>query len=171
MRPRKCQGFNTKRTGTCAILDKLIIPNEIPDAAVYGVRQYTVDGLSGQDYIAALTVASFREAVAIEDATGAYADVVRVRNKKVEDLGFVLAALNQAIASMDTDSSDPDKKAQLLAALDKFMKACAKRRIPVLAGTELNAPGQLLCDDYTIPELAPYRDQLLAGCEYIETLR
>ena len=68
-------------------------------------------------------------------------------------------------------SSDPEKKAQLLAALDKFMKACAKRRIPVLAGTELNAPGQLLCDDYTIPELFPYREQLLAGCEYIKTLR
>ena len=60
-------------------------------------------------------------------------------------------------------SSDPEKKAQLLAALDAFMKACARRKLPVLAGTELNAPGQLLCDDYTIPELAPYRDQLLSG--------
>ena len=60
-------------------------------------------------------------------------------------------------------SSDPGQKAKLLAALDAFMKACAKRKLPVLAGTELNAPGQLLCDDYTIPELAPYRDQLLAG--------
>ena len=68
-------------------------------------------------------------------------------------------------------SSDPAQKEKLLAALDKFMKACAKRRIPVLAGTELNAPGQLLCDDYTIAELAPYRDQLLAGCEFVRSLR
>jgi len=60
-------------------------------------------------------------------------------------------------------SNDPEQKAKLLAALDAFMKACARRKLPVLAGTELNAPGQLLCDDYTIPELAPYRDQLLAG--------
>ena len=60
-------------------------------------------------------------------------------------------------------SSDPEQKAKLLASLDAFLKACAKRKLPVLAGTELNAPGQLLCDDYTIPELAPYRDQLLAG--------
>ena len=60
-------------------------------------------------------------------------------------------------------TNDPEQKAKLLAALDRFMKACAKRKLPVLAGTELNAPGQLLCDDYTIPELAPYRDQLLAG--------
>ena len=60
-------------------------------------------------------------------------------------------------------SSDPEQKAKLLASLDAFMKACAKRKLPVLAGTELNAPGQLLCDDYTIPELAPYRDQFLSG--------
>ena len=60
-------------------------------------------------------------------------------------------------------SADPEQKAKLLAELDKFLAACRKRKLPVLAGTELNAPGQLLCDDYTIPELAPYRGQLLEG--------
>ena len=67
-------------------------------------------------------------------------------------------------------SSDPEQKAKLLAALDKFMAACAKRKLPVLAGTELNAPGQLLCDDFTVPELAPYREQFISGCEFISTL-
>ena len=60
-------------------------------------------------------------------------------------------------------TGDPEQKAKLLTALDAFLGACAKRKLPVLAGTELNAPGQLLCDDYTIPELRPYRDQFLAG--------
>ncbi|MBQ6352123.1 MAG: PHP domain-containing protein [Lentisphaeria bacterium] len=60
-------------------------------------------------------------------------------------------------------TGDPEQKAKLLGALDRFLKACAKRDLPVLAGTELNAPGQLLCDDYTIPELRPYREQFLAG--------
>ena len=60
-------------------------------------------------------------------------------------------------------SADPEQKARLLAELDKFLAACRRRKLPVLAGTELNAPGQLLCDDYTIPELAPYRSQFLAG--------
>ena len=60
-------------------------------------------------------------------------------------------------------TGDREQKAKLLTALDAFLNACAKRKLPVLAGTELNAPGQLLCDDYTIPELRPYRDQLLAG--------
>lgn len=67
-------------------------------------------------------------------------------------------------------ASDPEQKAKLLEALDKFLSACARRKLPVLAGTELNAPGQLLCDDFDIPELAPYKQQFLAGCEFIRTL-
>ena len=66
--------------------------------------------------------------------------------------------------------SDPERRARLLEALDRFLKICARRRIPVLAGTEMNAPGQPLCDDFTVPELAPYREQFLRGCEFIGNL-
>lgn len=115
------------------MFNKLIIANELPDAAVYGVKQYdyTVDGIPGQDYIAALTVASFREAVAIEDATGAYADVVRVRNRKVEDLGFVLSAISQAISTMDPKSNNTDKKSDKLSSLYDARDVAAKYGITI----------------------------------------
>ena len=60
-------------------------------------------------------------------------------------------------------TGDMAQKLKLLTALDAFLNACARRKLPVLAGTELNAPGQLLCDDYSVPELRPYREQFLAG--------
>ena len=131
-----CKGATfspTHRTETCPMFNKLIIANELPDAAVYGVKQYdyTVDGIPGQDYIAALTVASFREAVAIEDATGAYADVVRVRNRKVEDLGFVLSAISQAISTMDPKSNNTDKKSDKLSSLYDARDVAAKYGITI----------------------------------------
>ena len=48
----------------------MIEPNRIPGASVYGVEQYsyTVDGVAGKDYAAALSAASFKEAVASASA-------------------------------------------------------------------------------------------------------
>ena len=86
----------------------LIEPNRIPGAAVYGVEQYsyTVDGVSGKDYAAALSVASFKEAVSIEKALGAYSEVVRQRIRKIDDLGGVMAILNTAYATLKTKEQE-----------------------------------------------------------------
>ena len=61
----------------------LIDTVEIAGAAVYGVRQvsYTVDGVSGKDYGAALAAATFKESTAIEDTMNSYAVVVRQRTR------------------------------------------------------------------------------------------
>ena len=96
----------------------LIVQDKIPGVAVYGVEQYsyTVDGASGKDYAAALAAASFKEAVAVEQALTAYTAVVRQRERKLEDLGEVLAILNKAYATMRTknqergDKSDADDR-------------------------------------------------------------
>ena len=80
---------------------------------MYGVRQmeYTVDGVTGQDYTAALIVASFKQATAIEDSAGSYMEVVRQRQTKVSDLGEILAVLSQTIGSMkDNDEPEPDDR-------------------------------------------------------------
>ena len=79
-----------------------IVPKEIAGGAVYGVKQYdyTVDGVSGQDYAAALTSAAFKEAVSIEGFASGFAEVVRQREKKISDLGEILASLAQAVASL-----------------------------------------------------------------------
>ena len=96
----------------------LIVQDKIPGVAVYGVEQYsyTVDGASGKDYAAALAAASFKEAVAVERALTAYTAVVRQRERKLEDLGGVLAVLNKAHSTMKTkdqergDKSDADDR-------------------------------------------------------------
>ena len=89
----------------------LIQTNVIEGGAVYGVQQvsYTVDGVSGKDYAAALTAATMKEAVAIESATTAYTDVVRERERKIDDLSQVMAALTEAQSKLpikNVDSSD-----------------------------------------------------------------
>ena len=109
-------------------MSDLIIPNEIPGAAVYGVKQfsYTVDGEAGRDYAAALAAAAFKESVAIEDSTAAYADVVRQRQRKVEDLGNVLAAIAKAISMMDPKSNDPNKRSNMTSELYDAQALCNK---------------------------------------------
>ncbi len=94
---------------------KLIEANVIDNASVYGVAQksYTVDGVSGQDYATALTVAAFREATAIEASASSFMAVVRLRQKKVTDLGDVLATLAMGMASLKTkDTSRKDLTAR-----------------------------------------------------------
>ena len=98
----------------------LIDTVEIAGAAVYGVRQvsYTVDGVVGKDYGAALTAAAFKESTAIEDTMNSYAAVVRPRMRKLEDLGTVMAGLNAGMATLktkDTESSDKTDKMAVLA--------------------------------------------------------
>ena len=85
-------------------MDQLIKPEIIADNSVYGVRQmqYTVDGVSGKDFIDALATAALRQSVSIESAASGYVAVVKARQKKVDDLGQVLAYLSKAVGSLKT---------------------------------------------------------------------
>ena len=80
----------------------LIQTTVIQGGAVYGVEQlsYVVDGVTGKDFGAALAAAAFRQTVAIEAAAAGYADVVRVRERKVDELGKIMAYLNRAYATL-----------------------------------------------------------------------
>ena len=62
-------------------------------------------------------------------------------------------------------AADPEKSAKLVAELDRFVAACVKRNIPLLAGTEMKAPGQLLNDDYTIAQLIKHLDVFCSGVD------
>ena len=106
----------------------LINTTEIPGGAVYGVRQmsYAVDGVQGEtDYSTALATAAFRESVSVEHAASAYAEVVRQREKKVSELGDVLAILAKAISTMDPKSNATDKKSDADNALVTAKTTCA----------------------------------------------
>lgn len=52
--------------------------------------------------------------------------------------------------------ADPDVKQKKLAALAAFVEESRKRHLPILAGTEMNSPGQKFVDSFDAPELAPY---------------
>ena len=95
----------------------MIEQNPIAGASVYGVEQYsyTVNGVAGKDYAAALTAASFKEAVAIEQALSAYSEVVRQRMRKLDDLGTAMAILNEAYATLKTkDHESTDTTANMV---------------------------------------------------------
>lgn len=91
-------------------MEYLITPDEIAGSSVYGVRQmqYTVDGVSGSNFIDALTAASFRQAVSIEETTSAYAKVVNLRQGKVDELSQALAYIAKASASFDGSPKSTD---------------------------------------------------------------
>ena len=80
----------------------LIKANPIAGDSVYGVQQveYTVDGVSGMDYVGSVMAASFKQAAAIESATGAYTEVVKERQRKVSDLGEMLSYISKAVSML-----------------------------------------------------------------------
>jgi hypothetical protein len=88
----------------------LIEASVIPGASVYGVQQvsYTVDGAADKDFSAALAAAAFRQTTAIEAATAAYSDVVRERERKLDELGEVLAQLNKSLGKLKSTGRSSD---------------------------------------------------------------
>ena len=69
------------------------------------------------------------------------------------------------IPARNVAGGTPEKTAALQAELDRFIAACVKNDLPLLAGTEMNAPGQLLVDDFADPALAKHLAALLKGVD------
>ncbi len=59
----------------------------------------------------------------------------------------------------------PDRNLQTVPELDAFVAAAAARNLPLLAGTEMNAPGQKLADDFTVPALAKHLAAFASGAD------
>jgi hypothetical protein len=55
------------------------------------------------------------------------------------------------------------KEDEKCAKLYEFVEACRERGLPVMAGTEMNSPGQKLVDDFSSAELAPLVDVFYEG--------
>ena len=79
-----------------------IATSEIDGGSVYGVRQvqYTVDGVSGKNFVDAVTTAAFKQSTAIEAAATGYIQVVKARQTKIDELGKALAYISKAVASL-----------------------------------------------------------------------
>ncbi len=91
-------------------MDLLIQAEPLTDNAVYGVRQvqYAVAGESGKNFVDAVTIAAFRQATSIEKSTSAYAQVVRARQQKIDELSEALALIAKAVGKIEKKTSSTD---------------------------------------------------------------
>ncbi|MDR3212266.1 MAG: hypothetical protein LBU79_10180 [Planctomycetota bacterium] len=71
------------------------------------------------------------------------------------DLGIMAVNI---IPERNWNLADPKKKEERLDALARFIQTARQLDLPILAGTEMNSPGQKLVDLFDTPELAPYRE-------------
>lgn len=88
------------------------------DENVYGIpiKRYDVDGVPGLGLLEAVSFAVLRQSHAIEAVTSAMTEMVKLHQQKVEDLGEVMATLSEALASMDPEDSDVEKRSAVSAA-------------------------------------------------------
>ena len=125
----------------------------IEGLSVYGVAQksYTVDGVENLDYVRAASIAMLREAVAFESEAAAFTAVLEARKKKLDELGWALSVIVEAIASMkvkkqksgDLSAADADL-GRAAGILDRYRRDTnGDMRLPV------NGDGKVRRDDAT----------------------
>jgi hypothetical protein len=91
--------------------------------------------------------------------------------QKIEELLVLLiekgaGALN-IVPDRNWNIADPAVKMQKIANLYKVTALADQFDLPVMVGTEMNAPGQKFVDDFGTPELAPVRDTFLRGAYFL----
>jgi len=73
------------------------------------------------------------------------------------------AAVLTIIPDRNWNFSDPEVKAAKTKCLDAVIAAAAERNMPVIIGTEMNAPGQKLVDDFDCDALKKHNDTFTKG--------
>ncbi len=152
-----------------------VTEHPIEGVSVYGVQQmqYTVDGLSGQDFATALTLASFKQSTAIENASSSYSAVVRQRQKKVNDLGDVLAVIAKAVASLSTDDNPkPSDKSDADDALKTASKTADYYGVSVelTDGNKITRRNAMLAQNDIKYELDVEDNQLQQDCVSLQSM-
>lgn len=75
---------------------------------------------------------------------------------------YGMAAVN-IIPDRNWNISEPDEQKRKVNELHRFINAAKSRDLPIFVGTEMNAPGQKLIDDFTASALQPYIDDFIDG--------
>jgi hypothetical protein len=81
-------------------------------------------------------------------------------------IGKGIVALN-IIPDRNWNISDPELRRLKVKKLYEIVALAGKFDLPLNVGTEMNAPGQKMVDDFDAPELAPVRQAFLDGADFI----
>ena len=81
-------------------------------------------------------------------------------------IGKGAVALN-IVPDRNWNIPDPEKRRLKVQKLYEVVALAGKLDLPLNVGTEMNAPGQKLVDDFDAPELAPVRQAFLDGADFI----
>ena len=73
------------------------------------------------------------------------------------------AAMLNIVPDRNWNVSDPEKQRRLVAELNRIIAACDKFDLPIVVGTEMNAPGLKLVDDFGCAALAPHLERFVSG--------
>ncbi len=76
------------------------------------------------------------------------------------------AALN-IIPDRNWNFSDPEERKRKVHELNRIIAAAKARDLPIIVGTEMNAPGQKHVDDFGCDALAPYHQDFIDGAAII----
>lgn len=95
--------------------------------------------------------------------SGGEADVDRLLDLHI-DKG---AAMLNIIPDRNCYPDNPARTARHLAELDRVVAACVERDLPVVIGTEMNAPGLKLVDDINCEGLRKHAETFIAGARIL----
>jgi hypothetical protein len=81
-------------------------------------------------------------------------------------IGKGVVALN-IIPDRNWNIADPAARALKVAKLHEIVRIAGALDLPLNVGTEMNAPGNKLVDDFDVPEMAPVRQAFLDGAAFV----
>jgi len=103
--------------------------------------------------------------------TATWLDGTRQGEKDIEELLDLHQAAGSAALNVIPDRNwnvpDPDTKDTKLANLYDIVERAERRDMPLVVGTEMNAPGQRFVDAFEAPELAPVREAFLRSADVL----
>ncbi len=101
--------------------------------------------------------------------TATWLDGTRQGERDIDELLDLHQAAGSAALNIIPDRNwnlpDPDTKEVKLANLYDIVARAEQRGLPLVVGTELNAPGQRFVDDFEAPEMQPVREPMLRGAD------